>query len=140
MEIKADKQFFKLPAGTGQSFRIERAVPTGKLAPEEREKKLKKAGESFESYFVYTLLKSMQKGVAGMSGDLGQGTFNEMFDQKIAEKIAERGGIGIGKVIEEDVRAKVLNKQELEHGAPRFMPLPGAHSHVSFPLKKEPSR
>lgn len=140
MEIKTGKQSFKIPERTGQPFRIDRTGPTGRLTPQEREKKLKKAGESFESYFVYTLLKSMQKGVAGMDGDLGQGTFNEMFDQKIAEKIAERGGIGIGKVIEEDTRAKVLNRPQLDQDAPKFRPLPGAAGYVSFPLKKEQSR
>lgn len=134
VNIKADT-YMKLPVEGKKPFSLERKTPTGTLTPEEREKKLKKAAQSFETYFLYTLLKTMQRGVAGVPKGLGQGTFNEMFDQKVAEKIVERGGIGIGDVIEQDIRAKILNRVEVDHKKQGFQPLPQAGGPKTFRLK-----
>jgi Rod binding domain-containing protein len=125
----------KLPAEGKKTFSLERKTPTGTLTPEEREKKLKKATESFETYFLYTLLKTMQRGIAGTSKGLEQSTFNEMFDQKIAEKIAEKGGIGIGDVLERDIRAKVLNRTEADHRKQEFFRLQRHDDRRTFHLK-----
>ena len=135
MNIKPNTPYMKLPVEEKKTFSLERKTPSGTLTPEEREKKLQKAAQSFQNYFLYTLLKTMQQGVAGMSKGLEQGTFSEMFDQKVAEKIVERGGIGIGDVIQQDVRAKILNQVEVDHKKQGFQPLQRDDGQKMFRLK-----
>lgn len=61
-------------------------------------KNVEKAVKEFESFFVYYLLKVMRESVPkgglldpGMGGDI----YTSMMDEKIAEGIASRGGLGL---------------------------------------------
>jgi len=59
---------------------------------------IKKASKEFEAFFIYYLLKIMRKTIPE-SGLLGSGVEKEIFtsimDEKIANSMAERGGLGL---------------------------------------------
>jgi len=72
-----------------------RNAKQSKAKPDE---KLQKAAQEFEALFVGYLLKSMRKSIPesnlfgnGISGNMYQG----MFDEKIAEAVSGKGGIGL---------------------------------------------
>ena len=66
-------------------------------------KKLRETAQSFEAYFISTLIKSMRESTIKsgfMSGGNGGETYQGMLDDKIAEAMAKRGnGIGIGNLL-----------------------------------------
>jgi len=70
------------------------------------EEKLKKACSEFESIFIQNLLKSMRQTVPEsklFGGGTGKSLFESMFDQEVSKHIATRGGVGLGKIIYENV-------------------------------------
>jgi Rod binding domain-containing protein len=85
-----------LPRGdsTGRALK-----PTAASQKETARAKLQKATREFESLFSFYMLKSMRQSVSigkdkqegFMSSGLGKDTFTEMFDMKMAEKIATKG-------------------------------------------------
>ena len=63
---------------------------------------LEKGAKAFESYFIHSLLKEMRKSVKTEgNGSLGysEGIYQSMFDEAIAEKISENGGIGLADIL-----------------------------------------
>lgn len=64
--------------------------------------KLKEAAQAFEAYFIQSLLKEMRR-TQPKGGLFGEGSgkeiYQSLFDQKIAQKMTESGGIGLSKVI-----------------------------------------
>lgn len=86
--------------------------PAPKIETPEISKKIddiKKGAKSFESYFVQTLLKEMKKGIKkeGQSDSgYGKGMYQSMFDEAIANNIAERGGIGLAEVLIKNLSEK----------------------------------
>ncbi len=70
---------------------------------------MKKGAKAFESYFVQSLLKEMRKGIKkeGEAGaGFGAGMYQSMFDEAIANNIAERGGIGLAEVLIKNLSGK----------------------------------
>ncbi|MCG6533821.1 MAG: rod-binding protein [Syntrophales bacterium LBB04] len=68
----------------------------------EKEKKLKKACADFDSYFIYFMLKTMRSTVpkSGLLGNVnGKDTYEMMMDQKVSDELAKRGGIGVQKML-----------------------------------------
>jgi len=68
------------------------------------EAKLKKADQAFEGYFIYTLLKEMQKTTGKKEGLFGKGpggdVYQHFFHQALADKLStERNGIGLTKFL-----------------------------------------
>ncbi len=85
---------------------IQSTETIGKKQVESIEKlaEIKKGAKAFESYFIQSLLKEMRKGVpkSEESGvGLGQDLYESMFDEEIAKKISESGGIGLAKMLTE---------------------------------------
>jgi flagellar protein FlgJ len=79
-------------------------------APVDKEGKLKKTCADFESILVYYMFKAMRQSIP-KSGYLkespGKDTYNMMFDQKIAEELANKGrGAGL-----QDALLKQLNSR-----------------------------
>jgi flagellar protein FlgJ len=69
--------------------------------------------QQFESLFVNMLFKSMraaspQTSISGEPLSPAETTFTEMLDEKQSEKMAETGAFGIGKILENELRATVL--------------------------------
>jgi len=65
------------------------------------DRKLKKALSGFESLFILQLLKSMRAAYLNdeRRSGLGKSTFLSIADQSLADHIAEKGGLGIAKLL-----------------------------------------
>jgi soluble lytic murein transglycosylase-like protein len=74
-------------------------VDNGKKADFSR---LKKACEQFESLFIYYMLKTMRSASekSSLFGDgLGADVYSQLFDEGLADKMAENGPFGIGDML-----------------------------------------
>ncbi len=75
----------------------------------DKKKVLEKACQQFEALFVYYMFKMMRKTVP-KSGLIGGGfadaVYTSMFDQKVSEEIAKRGGIGIADLLMRQIEGK----------------------------------
>ena len=68
----------------------------------EREKKLKKVCADFESIFIYNMLRKMRTTIpkSGLMNEMkGKDTYETIMDQKVSEDLANKGGIGIQKML-----------------------------------------
>lgn len=73
--------------------------------------KTKAVAKGFESLFVFRLLKEMRKTASEnslFSSGFDKDFFMDIMDQEIAQKVAERRGIGIAKILEREL----LNENE----------------------------
>ncbi len=87
-----------------------RAFSTNEKATTEQE--LKKACADFESIFIYTMLQKMRRTVpkSGLFHPMtGKDVYTTIMDQKVAEDLAGRGGLGLQKVLFENIRRKSNN-------------------------------
>ncbi|HWT05693.1 MAG TPA: rod-binding protein [Xanthomonadales bacterium] len=75
-------------------------------------KKLHQAAQQMESLFVDMLFKEMRKSAppASLTGKTSnaEATFSDMLDEKRAESLAKSGSLGIGKILEQQLRSSVL--------------------------------
>jgi hypothetical protein len=76
-------------------------------------KNLHAVAQQFESLFVNMLFKSMraaspQTSITGEKLSSAETTFTEMLDEKRSEAMAKTGAFGIGKVLENQLKASVL--------------------------------
>ena len=66
------------------------------------DEKLKKACMDFESVFIQKMFKAMRQTIP-KSGLLGEGPgkdiFESLFDQELSKSLAQRDGLGLGKVL-----------------------------------------
>lgn len=89
----------------------ERVVKGGKEARLEenlkQDKRLKKACADFESLFLDYMLKKM-RGTIPKSGLVkevqGKETYETIMDQKVSEKLADQGGVGLQKMLYHQVK------------------------------------
>lgn len=68
--------------------------------------RLKKACSDFESIFVYAMLKSMRRSLPEnglFDNSEGQKMYKAMADQAMAENIARQGGVGLGRLLYEQL-------------------------------------
>lgn len=74
--------------------------------------KLHQAAQQMESLFVDMLFKEMRKSApsTSLTGKVSNAeqTFSEMLDTKRAEELSKSGALGIGKILEEQLRGSVL--------------------------------
>jgi peptidoglycan hydrolase FlgJ len=76
--------------------------------------KLHQAAQQFESLFVDMLFKEMRKttpqvSLTGKTSNAEQ-MFGEMLDSKRAEELAKTDSLGIGKIVERQLRSAVLGE------------------------------
>jgi Rod binding domain-containing protein len=71
----------------------------GLASVEASQSKLRKAAQDFESVLLGTLLEQMEQAVQDESSDSGTGNMTSLGTEQIARAWAQRGGIGMGKVI-----------------------------------------
>ena len=69
-----------------------------------------------ESLFIDMLFKEMRKAapstsITGKTSNADE-TFGAMLDEKRADELAKTGSLGIGKVLEAQLRASVLGEQQ----------------------------
>jgi Rod binding domain-containing protein len=78
---------------------------------EHEEQKLKKAAQSFESFFVAMLFEKMQK-TAGGKGLFGKGTsgdvYGHLFNQAIGDAMAAQDSFGLSKMMMEHLHKKEM--------------------------------
>ncbi len=70
------------------------------------EGKLKKACEDFESIFISQMLKVMRQTIPKtglLDGGTQQDTYLSLFDEELSKHMAKRGGIGLGKILYQNV-------------------------------------
>ncbi|MBJ96261.1 MAG: peptidase M23 [Rickettsiales bacterium] len=73
------------------------------------EKQLREAAQKFESYFVQTMLKDMRKttSIGGESKqDRAMDTWNGLFDQEIADRVAKGRGLGLADMIVRNLKGQ----------------------------------
>jgi peptidoglycan hydrolase FlgJ len=90
--------------------------PAEALTPEE-DAKLKKACKDFESFFLYYLLKEMRAAVPKegiMEDSAAQEIYQDMFDEKIADRIAKTRGMGLSDMLYKQVKQGMLQKTLLD--------------------------
>jgi flagellar protein FlgJ len=90
------------------------AAQTQPLTPEQKQalEKLHDAATQFEGVFLQMVMSAMQDTVPkdsifGQESDAEQ-TWSEMLNNERSQAIAKQGGLGIGKVLEEQLRSQVL--------------------------------
>jgi len=77
-----------------------------------KEKKLHKACADFESILLYQMFKTMRNTVpqGGLTSKMtGKDTYEMMMDQKVSEELAKQGGMGLQKVLFNQLNGQ-LNK------------------------------
>ncbi|MDN5323922.1 MAG: peptidoglycan hydrolase FlgJ [Clostridia bacterium] len=82
---------------------------------EEDDKKLKEACQQFESIFINHMISRMRATIpeGGLFGkSQGEEIFQDMLDEKYAEKISEAGGIGLAEILYEQLADKNVNNAE----------------------------
>ena len=89
-----------------------------RISSQEAEK-LKKAAQSFESFFISMLFEKMQKTTGGGASPFGKGTsgevYQQLFNQALGDKMAAQDSFGLSKMM-----MKHLQKQE-ESSIPKLL-------------------
>lgn len=69
------------------------------------EKQLQELSGQFESFFIFQLFKSMRKTVpkSGMLNSFSVDMYESMFDQELANELSKSKGIGLSKMIFDDL-------------------------------------
>ena len=85
--------------------------------------KLHQAAQQMESLFVDMLFKEMRKSSpqTSLTGKVSNAeqTFGEMLDTKRAEALSQSGSLGIGKILEQQLRSSVLGGESAAAPATR---------------------
>ncbi len=101
------------------SSSVSAASPAAKAAPltaaqQKSLSKLHDAAQQFESLFVDMLFKEMRKSAPQVSltgkPSNAEQMFGEMLDEKRAEEMAKTDSLGIGKIVERQLRSAVLGE------------------------------
>ncbi len=99
--------------GGEQKATFEKLSKANSLSPEE-DAKLKKACKDFESFFLYYLLKQMRASIPKDEGIMeesrAQEFYQDMFDEKVADKMAASKGMGLAATLYKQVKDSLLNK------------------------------
>jgi len=78
--------------------------------------KLHDAAQQMESLFVDMLFKEMRKSAPATSltgkTSNAEETFGAMLDEKRADELAKTGSLGIGKILEAQLRSSVVGPQQ----------------------------
>lgn len=73
--------------------------------------KIAEAAKGFEGYFIQLMLQEMRKTVPKTEkSGFGDDIFESLFDQALAQKMAENPGIGLAKQIRESLEASSSKK------------------------------
>ncbi len=90
------------------------------LTPEQQEalKRLHQAATQFEGVFMQMVMNAMQETVPTNSifgkESASESTWQSMLNDQRAQAIAQNGGLGIGRVLEEQMRGQVLSDAHQE--------------------------
>ena len=99
------------------------------------EGKLKKACGDFESIFISQLLKEMRKSIPKsglLDGGGQQDMYLSLFDEELSKSLAKRGGIGLGKILYQNIMKPSPNKDR----APAESSIPAPNPGRQFILRE----
>ena len=91
------------PASTGKESGVKK-IDEGKL---------KKACEDFETIFISQMLKVMRQTITKsglLDGGSQQDTYLSLFDEELSKSMAKRGGIGLGKILYQNIMNQGKNR------------------------------
>ena len=77
------------------------------------EGKLKKACEDFESIFISKMLKVMRQSIPKtglLDGGSQQDMYLSLFDEELSKSMARKGGMGLGKILYQNVMNQGKNR------------------------------
>lgn len=77
-------------------------------------KDMEKAAKGFESFFIYYMLKVMRESVpkSGLMGSgMSEDIYTSLMDEKIAEGIASKGGLGLSDLMTRHISKEHENKK-----------------------------
>jgi peptidoglycan hydrolase FlgJ len=92
-------------------LRSSSAIPSSKASglkgKEIADEKLKKACGDFEAIFIAKMLKTMRQGIPKsrlLDGGIQEDIYNSLFDEEVSRSLAQKRGLGIGKMLYESIR------------------------------------
>ena len=98
--------------------RTDATAASAALTPQQQQSltKLHQTAQQMESLFVDMLFKEMRKteshvSLTGNESNAEQ-TFGDMLDEKRADELSKTGALGIGKVLEQQLRSAVLGERQ----------------------------
>jgi flagellar protein FlgJ len=100
------------------------------------DKEMEQVGKQFESLLLHQLLSAMRKTVP--ENELFGNTpademYKDMFDQQIAEQVADSGQTGISQSITEEIRRQQDQVRPPKEEGTRFLPLKREATYSSLP-------
>lgn len=108
----------RLAFGQAAGFTANATTAAAPLTADQKKalEKLHQTAQQMESLFVDMLFKEMRKSApqGSLTGKPSQAeqTFADMLDEKRAESLASTGALGIGKVLEQQLRAAVIGRPQ----------------------------
>ena len=118
-------------AGKRGTPRLEQPKPADETAA--RLRKLEKASSDFEAIFLTQLLKPLAKSVSSTSqgSQLGGDVMIGVAMEKMAEALADRGGIGLGDLLLESLKARIA-KDPVSSAPQEDKPIPLKSDSIRF--------
>ena len=80
-----------------------------KAYTEKDDKELREACQEFEATFINMLFKEMRKTVGSSDSNFAMDTYQQLFDEEIANSAAKGNGIGIADMMYNQLAAKLNN-------------------------------
>ena len=96
-----------------------RAAAAGKMDPKETAR-LQKVSKDFESIFLAYMLKTMRQSVdkGGLVEESqGEEIFGEMRDEELSKGMANAGGIGLSRLLVEQLKQSIQTQKASQHKA-----------------------
>ena len=81
--------------------------------------KLKEACKQFEAIFIEYMLKTMRKSVpksALFKRENAEQIYTSLFDEKVAEKVAESKGLGLADMLYKELSKLIPERTEMKKG------------------------
>ncbi len=77
------------------------------IQPQTSSTRIEKAAAEFESFFTFQMLEHMSAGIKPpevMGGGHAETIFKSMLNEKVAAEVTKAGGLGVAKVIEDQIK------------------------------------
>ena len=99
---------------TGAKESLPRVPVPKKMEASGEDRKLREACQDFEAIFLHHMLKTMRSSIPEgglIEAGAGEKVFRDMLDETWAKQLSERGGIGIARMLYEDMKKQPERSQ-----------------------------
>lgn len=102
------------------------------MAPQAPPSDAREAAEQAEALFVRMLLKEVRRSMPedGLFSSREMSTFQDMFDERVADQIAQSGQLGLADAIEQSITGQAPTRSAALHAYDRAAGHAHAHDHV----------